>query len=273
MATSSPTVTTSFCATCGAQFTPSDTPPPECPVCEDPRQYVPEAGQAWLTRDELAARHRNEIRRDGAYHGVGMDPPFAIGQRALLVPAGDRLVLWDCIPLLDDAAAAAIEGRGGLAAIAISHPHYYTGMVEWAQRFDCPVYLHADDREWIMRPDPVVELWDGETRDLGHGLTLIRCGGHFAGGTVLHDAERSALLSGDIVQVIPDRGWVGFMYSYPNLIPLPEAAVRGIVSALEPYAFDAIYGAWWGRVVPRDGKAIVERSADRYAGALRGELP
>src|SRR5215208_4609895 len=134
MATSSPTVTTSFCATCGAQFAPSDTPPPECPVCEDPRQYVPDAGQAWLTRDELAGRHRNEIRRDGAYHGVGMDPPFAIGQRALLVPAGDRLVLWDCVPLLDDAAAAAIDDRGGLAAIAISHPHYYTGMVEWAQR-------------------------------------------------------------------------------------------------------------------------------------------
>ena len=34
-----------------------------------------------------------------------------------------------------------------------------------------------------------------------------------------------ALLSGDIVQVIPDRAHVGFMYSYPNLIPLPAAAV------------------------------------------------
>ena len=262
-----------FCATCGAQFTPAETPPAECPVCEDARQYVPEDGQRWLTGDELAAAHRNEIRRDGAYHGVGMDPPFAIGQRALLVPAGERLVLWDCIPLLDDDAAAEIESRGGLAAIAISHPHYYTGMVDWARRFDCPVYLHADDREWIMRLDPVVELWGGETRDLGHGLTLIRCGGHFAGGTVLHDAERDALLSGDIVQVIPDRGWVGFMYSYPNIIPLPEAAVRRIATALEPYAFDAIYGAWWGRIVPRDGKAIVERSAERYARALRGELP
>jgi glyoxylase-like metal-dependent hydrolase (beta-lactamase superfamily II) len=196
----------------------------------------------------------------------------AIGQRALLVPAGDKLVLWDCVPMLDDDAAAEIERRGGLAAIAISHPHYYTGMVEWAHRFECPVYLHADDREWIMRPDPAIELWDGETRSLGDGLTLARCGGHFAGGTVLHDAARNALLSGDIVQVIPDKGWVSFMYSYPNLIPLPAEAVERLVAALEPYEFDTIYGAWWDRIVRRDGKAIVRQSAERYVAALRGEL-
>jgi glyoxylase-like metal-dependent hydrolase (beta-lactamase superfamily II) len=266
-------VTAYICETCGAQFTPSEAPPERCPVCEDQRQYVPEDGQRWLTPGELRDRHRNELRREGAFDGVGIDPRFAIGQRALLVPAGDRFVLWDCIPLLDDDAAAEIERRGGLAGIAISHPHYYSGMVEWAHRFECPVHLHADDREWIMRPDHAIELWDGETLSLADGLTLIRCGGHFAGGTVLHVAGEDALLSGDIVQVIPDREWVGFMYSYPNLIPLPEAAVRAIADALEPYAFDQIYGAWWGTIVRRDGKSIVQRSAERYARALRGELP
>jgi len=266
-------VTFFHCATCGAQFTPSDAPPDRCPICDDARQYVPPSGQAWRTLDELRSAHRNEIRREGAYDGVGMDPPFAIGERALLVPAGEGFVMWDCLPLVDDEIADEIERRGGLAAIAISHPHYYTGMADWAHRFDCPVLLHADDRAWITRPDDAIELWEGETRDLGHGLTLIRCGGHFAGGTVLHDAGRRALLSGDIVQVIPDREWVGFMYSYPNLIPLPEAAVRGIVSALEPYECDTIYGAWWGTVIGGDGKGIVQRSAERYAGALRGELP
>jgi glyoxylase-like metal-dependent hydrolase (beta-lactamase superfamily II) len=262
-----------ICATCGAQFTASEAPPAECPVCEDARQWVPEDGQKWTTLDELREQHRSEVRDDGEYAGVGMEPGFAIGQRALLVRLGERCVMWDCIPLLDDAAAAEVSRRGGLAAIAISHPHYYSGMVEWAHRFECPVLLHADDAEWIMRPDPAIELWEGETRSLGDGLTLIRCGGHFAGGTVLHDARGGTLLSGDIVQVIPDRGWVGFMYSYPNLIPLPGDAVRAIAEALEPYEFDRIYGAWWGRLVPRDGSAIVARSAERYVAALRGELP
>ena len=140
-------------------------------------------------------------------------------------------------------------------------------MVEWSRAFgDVPVYLHADDREWVLRPDPCIELWEGETLDLGDGLTLIRCGGHFAGGQVLH-YDRT-LLSGDIVQVIPDRTHVSFMYSYPNLIPLDAAAIRRIVAALEPFEFDRIVGAWWGRIVPADGKEIVRRSAERYLRAI-----
>jgi glyoxylase-like metal-dependent hydrolase (beta-lactamase superfamily II) len=257
-----------ICVTCGAQFGVPD--PARCPICEDERQYVPEQGQRWTTLAELRRDHRNEIRDERGLVGIGTEPPFAIAQRALLVPHGGGSVLWDCISLLDDETAVAVEARGGLDAIAISHPHYYSGMVEWAERFDCPVYLHADDREWVMRPSERIVHWEGETLDLGEGLTLVRCGGHFAGGTVLHWAAGDALLSGDIVQVIPDRRFVGFMYSYPNLIPLPEEAVRGIVAALEPYAFERIYGAWWGRVVPSDGKEVVRRSAERYARALRG---
>jgi len=145
-------------------------------------------------------------------------------------------------------------------------------MVEWGRRFGCPVHLHADDAEWIMRPDPVIELWEGERKQLGDGLTLIRCGGHFAGGTVLHWAggadDRGALLSGDIVQVIPDRRHVGFMYSYPNLIPLPTVSVEAIRDALDPFDYEVIYGAWWDAVVRADGKGAVRRSAERYVRAV-----
>src|SRR3954447_6080727 len=264
-----------ICATCGVQFAASQEPPAACPVCEDERQYVPEDGQRWTTMEELAAGHRNEVRADGELTGIGTTPGFAIGQRALLVPSALGTVLWDCVTLLDEDTAAEVERRGGLAAIAISHPHYYSAMVEWAHRFDCPVLLHAADERWIMRPDPAVELWDGDTREVG-GLTLIRCGGHFAGGTVLHWPDGAggagALLSGDIVQVIPDRAHVGFMYSYPNLIPLPADSVAAIARALEPYAFETIYGAWWERVVGHDGKGAVRRAAERYARALEAPL-
>jgi hypothetical protein len=243
-----------------------------CPVCEDPRQYVPVSGQRWTNLEALRADHHNLIRPEGELMGIGTSPRFAIGQRALLVPSGSANVLWDCVTLLDEETAVAIEQHGGLSAIAISHPHYYSAMVEWAHRFECPVLLHADDREWVMRDDPAIEFWSGETRSLGNGLTLIRCGGHFAGGTVLHRASGD-LLCGDIVQVIPDRGWVSFMYSFPNHIPLPESAIRFLEAALEPYAFDRLYGAWWDTVIASDGKGIVRRSAQRYVDALNGKLP
>jgi hypothetical protein len=265
------------CVACGAQFAASDAPPARCPICTDERQYVPaDAGQQWTTLEDLRAGHGNRIAEELELTGIGTEPRFAIGQRALLVPFGERRFLWDCVTLLDEATARDVEARGGLAGIAISHPHYYSSMVEWAHRFECPIHLHADDAEWIMRPDPAIELWSGERTQLGEGLELIRCGGHYPGGTVLHWAAgaggRGALLTGDIVQVIPDRRFVGLMYSYPNLIPLPVDEVRRIGATLEPVPFDVIYGAWWGFVVREDGKGAVRRSVERYARAADAVL-
>ena len=44
--------------------------------------------------------------------------------------------------------------------------------------------------------------------------------------------------------------------------------MQAIGAALEPYAFDTIYGAWWGRVVERDGSGVVRRCVDRYVRAV-----
>jgi glyoxylase-like metal-dependent hydrolase (beta-lactamase superfamily II) len=173
---------------------------------------------------------------------------------------------------LDEALIEMIQAMGGLSAIVISHPHYYTTMVDWSRAFDAPIYLSAADRQWVMRSDADIEFWDGQTKKITGGLTLIRCGGHFKGSTVMHWPEgaegRGALMSGDTIQVVPDRRWCSFMYAYPNLIPLPASIVRRIVEAVEPFEFDRIYGAWWNMVVARDGKAAVKRSAERYVRAL-----
>jgi len=266
-------VTRFLCAACGTEYADSgDVPPEVCGICEDDRQYVPEEGQRWTTLDGLSRNHRGVIREaEPRLTGLGIEPSFGIGQRALLVESPTGNVLWDCLPLLEELHTF-VESRGGLSAIAISHPHYYTTMIEWAHAFGCPVLVHETDREWVMRPDPAVELWSGDVRELGDGLTLLRIGGHFEGGQVLHWAAgaegRGALLSGDIVQVLPGQKRVSFMYSYPMLIPLPAREVERMAAALEPYAFDRIYGAWWNRVVATGGKEAVRSAVDQYVRAL-----
>jgi hypothetical protein len=262
-------VTHWICATCGVQHADTPAPPERCEICEDERQYVPPEGQRWTTLDELRAGHGADVREhEPGLTGLGCTPSFAIGQRALLVETPEGNVLWDCITLLDDDLVAAVQERGRLVGIALSHPHYYSSIVPWSEAFGgVPIHVHADDGEWLRRGEHV-ELWKGETLDLAGGLTMIRCGGHFEGGSVLHWPEGAegggALLTGDIVMPVPDRRHVSFMRSYPNLIPLPEREIRRIVAALEPFAYDRIYGAWWDRVIPEDARAAVARSADRY---------
>lgn len=264
-----------ICTTCGTQHAATEQPPKQCLICADERQYIGWRGQQWTTLERLRDEYHNVIKpEEPKLTGIGTHPTFAIGQRALLVQTPSGNVLWDCISLLDDPTIAVVKALGGVAAIAISHPHYYSSMVEWSHAFDTPVYLHADDQQWVMRPDPSIAFWTGETKPLWDGLTLVHAGGHFAGGTVLHwpaGAEgKGVLLTGDILQVVSDRRYVSFMYSYPNLIPLPASKVRQIVAAVEPFAFDRVYGAWWERVVPDDAKAAVHRSAERYIAALQG---
>jgi len=256
-----------ICRTCGVQY---GAPRENCPICEDQRQYVGWDGQQWTTlaglRDE---GHRGLIREEGpGVFGIGAQPPTAIGQRALLVrsPAGN--VLWDMISYIDDDLVAGVRELGGVSAIAISHPHFYGSMIEWADAFDAPVYIHASDRAWVARPSESVVFWEGDTREIGEGLTLVNAGVHFDGGQVLHwsgDPDgRGALLSGDIFTVVPDRRWVSFMYSYPNLIPERPRVIRRAVSLIEPLRFDRVYGGWWRRNVASDGAASVRRSAERY---------
>ncbi len=264
-----------ICVTCGAQYTATPQQPEHCTICEDERQYVNSKGQMWTSLEEMRANHRNVLRTlEPGLTGIRTEPQFAIGQQAHLIQTPRGNVLWDCVSLIDDATIEAVRALGGISSIGISHPHFNSSMVEWSHAFDAPIYLHSSNREWVMRPDPAIMYWDGETHGLGDSLTLIRCGGHFHGSTVLHWASgaegRGALLTGDTINVVPDRRYVSFMRSFPNLIPLPASAISGIIKAVEPFQYDRIYGGWLDSVVKCDAKAGVKFSAERYIRAIKG---
>jgi predicted nucleic acid-binding Zn-ribbon protein len=268
-----------ICIQCGTQFSETSESLSSCPICEDERQFVRHAGQEWTTLDRLRADHQNRLEEEAPrLLGIGTEPEFAIGQRALLLQSPGGNLLWDCITLLDDQTANEIDARGGIRAIAISHPHFYTTMVDWAVHLDAQIFLHAADREWVMRRSPRIQFWEGTTLSLWDGLTLINCGGHFEGGTVLHwpaasrdHGSKGALLTGDIITVVQDPRYVSFMRSYPNLIPLGAAAIHRILEGIEPFSFEQIYGGWWKANVLADAKAAVVRSAERYLRAISAQ--
>lgn len=270
---------TFLCVTCGTQFPESARPPEHCPICEDERQYVGPDGQQWTTLDRLRTTHKNVIKKEEEdLYSINTEPKFGIGQRAFLIRTPRGNLLWDCIGLIDQPTIAKIKELGGIAEIAISHPHYYTTMIEWSRAFEnAPIHLHEAERRWVMRPDPCVRFWTGESQTLLGGLPLVRTGGHFEGYQVLlwptGAGGKGALMAGDQPQICMDPKQVSFMWSYPNYIPLNATMIRHVLSCLEPLKFDRIYGAFVVRgkgVVPTGGKAVVRRSAERYLKAIQG---
>ncbi|HEU5440710.1 MAG TPA: MBL fold metallo-hydrolase [Ktedonobacterales bacterium] len=264
-----------ICVTCGTQFPESASPPAGCPICQDDRQYVNPHGQQWTTLE--AERGKHAISLEELAPGImtiGAEPKLGIGERAYLIETSHGNVMWDLIAYFDQASVEAIQAKGGVSAIAISHPHFFTTMVDWSEALGgVPIYLHADHRPWVIRPDDAVHYWDGETHELLPDVTLIRCGGHFPGSTVLHwaaaDDGAGALFTGDTIKVVADTRWATFMYSYPNTIPLDERTVRHIAQSVATRRFAHLYDGW--TEMSGDARAGVQRSAERYIAHLRGE--
>jgi glyoxylase-like metal-dependent hydrolase (beta-lactamase superfamily II) len=265
-----------ICRTCGVQQPPAAEAPETCPICTDPRQYLAPDGQSWTDIETLyAAGQGYDIRElEPGLTGFRCHPQLGIGPVGYLIQTTAGNVLWDCPSFVDEKVVGEFKARGGLAAISATHPHFYGAMVDWSEAFGgIPILLPAADREWVFRPDARIRFWD-DSAELVPGLTAIRCGGHFEGSSVLHwpaGAEgRGVLLTGDTIMVAPDRGWVSFMRSYPNLIPVNAATVETIAAAVGGLRFDRIYGnPGWDRYLADGAAEAVRRSAARYLDAIR----
>ena len=264
-----------ICTACGTQHAETAAPPAQCVICEEERQYVPPRGQTWTTLDALQASHMNAFHEhEPNVIGIGATPAFAIGQRAVLVRTPGGNVLWDCIAPLDAATIALVKGLGGIKAIAISHPHFYTTMVEWAQP--------STRRSTCTAPTAIGSC--ARTPRSGTGTARpINCGtaSRWSAAAVISPAARCCIgpvgaegkgivCSGDILTVTVDRKWLTFMRSYPNMIPLSRREVEGIGRAMAPFSFARIYGHYFDRVIMADGKAVLEKSVARYIAAIEG---
>ncbi|KAM0709174.1 hypothetical protein Q7P35_003210 [Cladosporium inversicolor] len=268
---------------------------------QDPRQYVPPTGQSWTSRSQLASNNkkytntRSQIDSNPNFYSLITTPKFAIGQRAILVKTPNGNVLWDCLTLLDDATITWIKSQGGLKAIVISHPHYYSSHLTWAATFDCPVYISAADAEWVQRADHwnLRRLLPSEPTQIIPGITALTTGGHFPGSLVLHasspspdsdEQEKPRLLIADTLMTVPSALYAknrpagttsfAFMWSIPNMIPLPPGEMQKMWKAMEEWEFGSTHGAFIGMDV-RDGdggeRSVKERARESMRIQARGE--
>jgi hypothetical protein len=231
-----------------------------------------------------------QFELDDRFFSIWTEPKIAIGQRCVLIRTPLGNVMWDCITYLDDETVEKINDLGGLAAIVISHPHYYTTHLEWAETFDCPVYLSWEDKEWLNRLDRLGKartFIEGREEDIEvqgekTGVKALKLGGHFPGSLVCLAFGR--LLVADTLVTTPsglgdwsigpegDSGRGGerppgmtsfaFMWSIPNMIPLSADEIQGMWDVLKGHEFESTHGAFVGTEI-RDGQGGSEVAVKR----------
>lgn len=305
MASSSPDTTDwLICTACGTQFPTADrTRLTTCFICDDPRQFTPPSGQSFTTLAELSSSgFQNNFApyaKDERITFIYTTPKVGIGQRCALIktPAGN--ILWDCITFLDGPTIAQINALGGIQAIVISHPHYYSTHLLWARTFDCNVYLASEDRQWLAQQDEARQVLLGpdetekdiflmtttttsssssgsnnknNTGAVSTGVKALKLGGHFPGSMVLLFDGR--LLIADTLVTTPsglgswetdatgakrtteEQQHLGrpqgmnsfvFMWSIPNMIPLPPDKIAAMWRILERHEFRSTHGAFMGQ--------------------------
>ncbi|HZX58783.1 MAG TPA: hypothetical protein VFE54_08660 [Mucilaginibacter sp.] len=260
---------TTICTTCGTRFPHNERVPALCPICNDDRQFINLKGQSWTSDEELKKDHSVKISRiNDRLYTLTIKPDFAIGQRAFLLLSPGGNILWDCIPLLDKAAKEFIHSKGGLKAVAFSHPHFYSNMNEWAAEFNCPIYIHQNDKPWIFNHGPNVKLWGGDEKPLWDDIKLVHVGGHFPGSGMLHIASLSsggAMLCGDSLYISRSLRHTAVMFSYPNSIPLLRDDFEAFYARVSKLKFDTLYGATFeGQQLEGNAYEIFTNSMNRY---------
>lgn len=261
-----------LCAACGVEA--ADPLPSVCPICEDERQFVPRGGQVWTTTGELAESGRrvslDEV--EPGLHSLRVEPRTGIGQTCYLVRTSSGNVLFDVPPYLDDEAVAAVAGLGGIDAIVASHPHMHGLQVAWSEAFaGARILVARRDRSWVQRPSPHVREFEDEAEVL-RGVRVRRVGGHFPGSCVVSFEARDGalvLLGSDSISPVAREGWVTFMRSFPNYLPLSAGAVRGIAQRVADLPVERIYGSF-GQRTRQDGARAIAESAERYAEWVSG---
>lgn len=207
-------------------------------------------------------------------HRLPTSLEVGIGQDAYFIETKNGNYLWDCVPLVSDQWVDKIMAKGGLKAIIISHPHFYSNMVCWSAVFgNIPIYIHHNDRHWVQDDADNILFWQGDSLRLEDDLTVINPGGHFDGSSVLHWANaadgKNVLFGADTIcpNAVPLARDVTFMHSFPKRIPLPTRKVAHIGQTIKPYKYDRLYGAFKSNIAEH-ADIIVQNSVKSYIEAL-----
>ena len=217
--------------------------PRSCPLCLDARHVVPAGGWTFHHADDARAQTActwTEVE-DGVWRFAN-DPAVGIGPMGYLIRCDGHNVAFEACGVLSDAALDHVAALGGVDVAAASHPHAYGALWQLQDHFDCEIALHPGDLAW-SGAFRVTWPYDDEL-EIAPGLRLHHTAGHFAGHTVLHDAERRILFCGDALKFELDpaderqAATISTHKAFVRGVPLTHGELRRYRDVFATLAFD-----------------------------------
>ncbi len=231
------------CANCGFWQLHFATPP-DCPVCTDVRNDLPEDGWHFLPEEEVATTH------DGAVRQIAEDlwaftttPNLGLAGTGWLLIRPEGNVAFEAAPYYTPSMLAQVEALGGIAFLAASHAHGYGALFQLQRTFQPPVVAIQREDLGMTKAFRVTAPYD-DVMELTRGATLHHVGGHYAGQAALHDAVGRRLFCGDMFKVDQDETGrstaISSHKAFHKDIPLTHAELRRYRDVIAPLDFDAV---------------------------------
>jgi hypothetical protein len=233
------------CANCGTWQRYFATPP-DCPVCTDTRNDLPEDGWRFLGLEEVRGHVREgrwrRLERDLVAFSIA--PPFGLnGTGWLLLDPTNGNTAFEAAPFYTEDMLAEIRRLGGIRFLAASHVHGYGALWQLQDAFQPEVVAIQKEDLRLTKAFRVTWPYDGAL-ELHPGLTLHHVGGHYEGQAVLHDVRRRILFCGDAFKVDQDAAGNSLAVSthkaFHKSIPLTPAEVHRYRAVIEGLDFDTV---------------------------------
>jgi glyoxylase-like metal-dependent hydrolase (beta-lactamase superfamily II) len=230
------------CAHCG--FWQRHFAPPDCPVCTDVRNDLPENGWRFLPEAEVAASHRGAAREVApGLWAYTTSPALGLAGTGWLIVRDGGNIAFEAAPYYSDDMLTHIAGLGGIAFLAASHAHGYGALFQLQRAFAPAVVAIQRDDLRMTKAFGVTAPFD-DRLELAPGYTLHHVGGHYEGQACLHDAPGRRLFCGDMFKIDQDPDGRSHAISshkaFHKDIPLTHAELQRYREVIAPLDFDAV---------------------------------
>lgn len=218
--------------------------PPDCPVCTDVRNDLPEDGWRFLPEGEVAATYSGgALEVAPGLWAFTTTPNLGLAGTGWLIVRDGGNIAFEAAPYYSVGMLHQLSALGGIRFLSASHAHGYGALFQLQREFGPEVLAIQREDLNLTKAFRVNAPFDDQL-ELAPGYTLHHVGGHYDGQAALHDAVGRRLFCGDMFKVDQDPAGISQAVSshkaFHKDIPLTHAELRSYRKAVAPLEFEAV---------------------------------